>query len=245
MSVVGGLRDRVFGRNRRTWNGSVEKLLFEGESVRQSVAVGDNRVVVTSHRLLAFTPERDGENYRHVDLPNVADVRAGHRAEDGLVGRGIRALVYGGILLAVGVTVDFESIVPTDALGGSGSQAAGRVGIGSVLGLLNRFLGLVANLDEMARLFGALLLLFSTVVFGAYFLTRERVLTVAVAGDEADIAVPAAEADVERAVVDLERVLFEDGGTTDGGTTDAGTTDAGRTSGTPDGGGSVGPVSDR
>lgn len=210
MSVVDRLRGRVFGRDRRTWNGSVESLLFEGESVRRSVAVGDNRVVVTSHRLLAFTPEHDGENYRHVDLPNVADVRAGHRAEAGLLGRGIRALAFGGILLAVGVFVDFESIVPTDAFGGSGGEAAGRIGIGGVMGLMNQFLGLVAGLDDLARVFGALLLLLSTVIFGVYFLTRERVLRVVVAGDAADVAVPVGDGDVERAVTELERELFEE-----------------------------------
>ena len=143
----------------------------------------------------------------------------------------------------VGVVVDFESFVPTDAFG-TGGEAAGRIGIGGVLGVMNRFLGLLAQLDDLARLFGALLLLLSTVVFGAYLLTREQVLAVAVAGDAEDIAVPGGEADVAAAVTALERELFEESGpATDAGSgaetgpgTDAGSgaetgpgTDAGRT----------------
>ncbi|WP_123536139.1 hypothetical protein [Halosimplex salinum] len=212
MSWLARWFDRVRGRGGRAWAGSAEDLLFDGESVEQRVDLEDgNRVVVTSHRLLAFTPESGGENYRDVDLPNVADVRAGHEGERNLLWQGGRTFLYGAILLAVGVFLDFESFVPTDVF--SSSEATGRLGIGGVLGLLQRFLGLVARLDEFARLIGALLVLFAVFVFGVYLLTRDSVLVVDVAGDDEAIRVPASDATLDGAVADLQAALFGTGAT--------------------------------
>ena len=59
------------------WVERAEGLLYEGESVRETVPVGAGGIVVTTHRLLAFTPDREGPNFRQVDRPNVdgAEVR--------------------------------------------------------------------------------------------------------------------------------------------------------------------------
>lgn len=238
--VLRDLLNQFRGRDGVAWAGSVEDLLFEGERVRRTVEVGDDRVVVTTHRLLAFTPGSDGENYQQVDLPNVADVRAGHEGETNLLRHGARFLLYGGILLAIGVFVDFSSFVPTE--GFSGGEGASRLGLGGMLATMNRFLGLLADLDEVARIVGAVLLLFSTFVFGVYLLTRDRVLVVDVAGDE-NVQVPAGDAGEDRldaAVDELERVLFE-------GTTGAADGDDGRTdsSGPDPGRGGSDPLSGR
>ena len=96
--VLGQLREQIQGHEGRGWAGSVDDLLFDGERVRRSVSLGDNRVVVTSHRLLAFTPGRSGENYRQVDVPNVTDVRAGNEGESILVFQAARMYLYGGVL---------------------------------------------------------------------------------------------------------------------------------------------------
>jgi len=190
----------------RAWAGSVEDLLYDGETVRERVELAEgNRVVVTSHRLLAFTPGRAGENYRGVDLPNVADVRAGHEGEDNLLAQGARLAVYGVVLLAVGVFVDFGSFVPTDAFAGAG---AGQLGMGGLLSILQRFLSLIARIDEFARMIGALLVLFAVFVFAVYLLTRDRVLEVRVAGDDDPIRVPADDDTIDGAVADLEVTLF-------------------------------------
>jgi len=219
MSLFDGLLDRVRGVEDRAWAGSVEDLLFDGESVRQRVELDDgNRVVVTSHRLLAFTPGSDGENYRGVDLPNVADVRAGHEGERNLLWQGSRTLLYGLVLLAVGVFLDFDSFVPTDAFQQTG--ATSRLGMGGLLGLLQQFLGLIARIDEFARMVGAVLVLFAVFVFAVYLLTRDRVLVVGVAGDDADIHVPADDATLDGAVADLEATLFGTDPTTEADTTE-------------------------
>ncbi|MFB6195135.1 MAG: hypothetical protein ABEI80_03115 [Haloplanus sp.] len=217
---VGGLVDRLLGRDGTRWAGSVEDLLFEGERVRGRVPVGDNRVVVTTHRLLAFTPTRDGENYRQVDLPNVADVEAGYDGEDNLLPGALRAAVYGLILLVVGVFVDFGSFVPTDAFQGTG-EAAGRIGLGGMFAAMGRLLEIIARLDEVARVVGALVLLFAVFVLAVYVLTRDRAVVVRVAGDAPDVVVPVDEADAQAAVSRLEDVLFGGTAGTDGEARDA------------------------
>ncbi|MFC7193588.1 hypothetical protein ACFQL4_01335 [Halosimplex aquaticum] len=207
MSLFARLSGRVSGRDGRAWAGSVEDLLFDGETVERRVELGgDDRVVVTSHRLLAFTPGSGGENYRGVDLPNVADVRAGHEGERNLLGIGGRTAVYGAVLLAVGVFVDFGAFVPTDAFQQTG--VSGQLGMGGLLAMLQQFLGVIARIDEFARLIGAVLVLFAVFVFGVYLLTRDRVLVVDVAGDDGDIRVPAEDDALDAAVADLEVVLF-------------------------------------
>lgn len=207
--VLDQIRRTIRGRDGRAWAGSVDDLLYDGETVRRRVSVGDNRVVVTSHRLLAFTPERDGENYRQVDLPNVTDVRAGHEGEDNLIAQAARVLLYGVILLAVGFFIDFEAIVPTDAFGGTG-EAAGQMGLGGVIGTMQTFLGIIAQLDDVARMIGALLVVFGVFILGVYLHTRERALVIATAGDDEDILVPVGdEDDPDPAVTELEAVLFD------------------------------------
>ena len=207
--ALGRSIDRLFGRGRTRWAGSVEDLLFEGETVRKEVAVGEDRVVVTSHRLLAFTPTRDGENYRQIDLPNVVDVSAGHDGERTLLYQAGRALLYGAVLLAVGVFVDFGAFVPTDVFANAG--ATSRIGLGGVVGLVQRFLNLVASLDEFARIVGALVVLFAVFVLAVYLLTRDRAVVVHVAGDAENVVVPVDDdgVNVDAAVADLERVLFD------------------------------------
>jgi hypothetical protein len=207
-AVLGDLVDRLLGRDGTRWAGSVEDLLYEGETIRREVPVGEDSVVVTSHRLLAFTPTGEGENYRQVDLPNVADVSAGHDGERTLLVQAGRAFLYGAVLLAVGVFVDFGAFVPTDVF--ANASAAGRIGLGGVIGLVQRFLNLVASLDDIARLVGALVVLFSVFVLAVYLLTRDRAVVVHVAGDAEDVVVPVDDgATVDAAVADLERALFD------------------------------------
>ncbi len=207
--LLGEFGDRVFGRDGTRWAGSVEDLLYDGETVRGRVTAGDSRIVVTTHRLLAFTPTRDDENYRQVDLPNVADVGAGYDGETHLLPQAARAFVYGAILLAVGVFVDFDSVVPTDAFRGSG-EAAGRLGLGGLFAIVGQTLGVIASLDDVARVVGAVVVLFAAFVLAVYLLTRDRAVVVTVAGEAADVVVPVdGDTDAAAVAADLERVLFD------------------------------------
>jgi hypothetical protein len=188
------------------WRERVRDLLYEGESVREAVALDSARVVVTSHRVLAFTPDADGANFHQVDRPNVEGVEAGARAEAGLLERTVKVGVVGVVLLGAGVYLDFESLLGDVNL--AGGDAAGRIGIGSVLGPLQGLLDLLRNLDQYLLLSGALALVLAAVLGGAYWYLRDRTLVVEVAGGE-DIHVPRPDGDAD-AADRLERAIAPD-----------------------------------
>lgn len=189
------------------WADRIHELLYDGETVRETVAVDSARVVVTSHRVLALTPEGDGPKFRQVDRPNVVGVGAGSDGDGALLARGIRWSAIGGVVAAAGTFVNFDSIVGDVALGGS---ETGGIGIGGVLGAVQGMLALLRQLDELLQLLGALGMLLGVLVLGAYLHTRDATLVVEVAGDDADVHLPRP-ADSRAAIERLETAIFPDG----------------------------------
>jgi hypothetical protein len=185
------------------WRNRVEDLLYSGESVTETVDFDSASVVVTSHRVLAFSPEDDGAAFQQADRPNVEGVAAGADSETDLLGRGIRALVIGVVLVGAGLVVDFESIVGDVDLGG---QSTEELGIGGIMGTLQSLLGLISQLDYLMRVFGGLALFLAAVFFGVYWLTRESTLVIEVAGDD-DIHVPRPSDDAGESADRLERLI--------------------------------------
>lgn len=185
------------------WLDRVDGLLFEGETVEDAVEFGDAEgrgVVVTSHRVLAFTPEADGANYRAVDRPNVdgVDRVAGGRLV--VLLQAVEAGVAGVVLLVAGSVLSLDGLVAGIDL----TSGTGELGLGGLLGTLQTLLTLLALLDDLLRAAGALALLAAVALAGAYWYTREESLVVRVAGDD-DVDVPAPEREgvaerVERAV---------------------------------------------
>lgn len=163
----------------------VERLLYDGETVAEEVAWDGARVVLTSHRLLVFTPELAGANYRAVDRPNVEGVGTAARARGGLLERGVRYGVVGVALIGAGAVVDLEGVVDSVELGGASTQL-GLGGLGRALGLM---LALLSRLDDLLRAVGALAVLLAVALLAGYWYTRTPTLTVAVAGGE-DIDLP-------------------------------------------------------
>lgn len=189
------------------WRDQLGDLLYEGEQIRDAVSIEDARVLVTSHRVLAYTPDTDGPNFRDVERPNVVGVRLGAESNRSLLLRGIQWSVLGLILLGAGLLIDFESIVGDVDLG----DGADAIGAGGVLGLVQQLLSLLRQFDEILQLFAGLVLLASAVAFGAYVLTREPRLHIRVAGDDVDdISLPRP-ADDGETVERLERAIFPDG----------------------------------
>ena len=87
-----------------------------------------------------------------------------------------------------------------------GGGTASTVGIGGVIGTLRTVLSLLARLDDLLRVFGALALALGAVLLAVYLWSRERLLVVAVAGGE-DIELTAS----DEAVVDrLQAALFQE-----------------------------------
>jgi len=195
------------------WADRVQDLLYDGESVRERVAVDDAQVVVTSHRVLAFTPDGDGPNFRQVERPNVAGVSTGATASGALLGRGVRWTAIGLVLLGFGTVVDFGAIVGDVDLSTGGT---GAVGLGGVLGAVQGMLDLLRQLDAILQTLGALVVLLGVLVLGAYLRTRTPTLVVEVAGDADDVHLP--RPDDPAATVDrLDAAIFPDDRTTAGG----------------------------
>ena len=187
------------------WLDRVDELLYDGESVVERVTVDTGGVVVTTHRVLAFTPEREGANFDTVDRPNVTGVTASQSGEWGFLQQAIKAIVVGVVLLAAGQTVSFDSLVAGVTIDSSAAQ----VGMGGMLGMLSSFLQLMAQLDELMTMFGALALAFGALVLGVYLWTREHELVVGVAGDAEDLRLSAPE-DADDVARRLEATILPD-----------------------------------
>lgn len=205
---MSGLRDRLAAtlgdeRPDPNWADHVTELLYDGESVRESIEAGEARVVVTSHRVLAFTPDGDGPAFRQVDRPNVVGVTTGARSEGGLLARAARWGIIGVVLLGVGLVVDMDAMLGDVSIGGG---AGSQIGVGGVLELVQAVLGLLRRLDEFLALAGLLVLGLAAVALGAYGLTREPTIVISLAGDEPDIHLPR-EAAEDTTVARLEAAI--------------------------------------
>jgi len=194
------------------WRDRIEGLLYEGEAVVETVELDGASVVVTSHRVLAFTPDLEGPNFRGVERPNVTGVSAGARAEAALLERTVKFGVVGAVLVVAGQVVDFGGIVGDVDL--SGGQAAGQVGIGGILGPLQSMLDVLRNLDGYMQVAGALALLLAVVLGGVYWYLRESTLVVEVEGEN-DLHVP--RPDDDGVAQRLERAIALDPSQGDGG----------------------------
>lgn len=164
------------------WVERAERLLYDGEAIEESVRLDGGGVVVTSHRVLAFTPDREGANFHQVDRPNVDGVAVTTKGDWQFLELGVKALVVGGVLVGAGTMVSLDGLVGNVSLDSGG--AASAVGIGGMMGMLQTMLTLMAQLDDLMRLFGALGLAFAAVVLGVYLWSRDRLLVIGVAGDD-------------------------------------------------------------
>ncbi|EMA19587.1 MULTISPECIES: hypothetical protein [Haloarcula] len=197
------------------WVARAESLLYDGEVIEADVRLDRGGVVVTSHRILVFTPDREGSNYRQVDRPNVEGVDVTTSGDWSFLELGVKALVVGVVLVAAGMTVSLDSLVSNVSLDSGG--AASAVGIGGMLGMLRTMLSLMAQLDDLLRLFGGLALAFAAVVLGVYLWSRDRLLVVRVAGDDdIELAAPEDESIVER----IEAAIVPEAAPADAGNVD-------------------------
>ena len=185
------------------WEARANERLRDGEEIEASVPVGENGVVVTSQRVFAFTPASDGGNFRAVERPNVEGVGTAATSEITWLGRAGKAALAGVAGVALGLTVDFGSLLD---LGGLGGQGTSRVGMGGMLAVLRQVSRLLELLDEALLVGGLFALAGAFGALGLYLQSRTKTLRIAVAGDP-DLHVPAA--DRGDAVVRLRRHLVD------------------------------------
>jgi len=194
------------------WSDRVEELLYEGESVVDRIEVGTATVVVTSHRVLAFTPRQDGANFQQADRPNVTGVSMTTDSDSAVLGYALRATAYGLVLVVTGVILPIDRFLSGVTI----PETTGQLGIGGVLGLFQQLLSLLRNLDDLMQAFGALLLLFAIVPFGVYLWSREQSLVIELAADDESITLPVPESDSEGVADRLEGALVPGSDSTDG-----------------------------
>jgi len=189
------------------WQSRVEELLYESETVEEVIDIASSRVVVTSHRVLTFTPEMDGENFEQAERPNVTGVRTSAKGRTGIAGKAIRYGIYSMLLIGAGIFINFESFVGDISFD---SEAAGQTGAGGIVGIAEGMLGFMAQLDELMQVVGALGLLVAVVLFAVYWLLRTPTLVINVAGDGEDLHV-LRPTDEDDAIERLETAILPDG----------------------------------
>lgn len=183
------------------WDERARERLRHGETVETTVSVGDNGVVVTSQRVFTFTPGSDGSNFRSVERPNVEDVAVDSTSDTGWLGYVAKAGLGGVAGVALGLTVDFGTLLEFGEIGG---QGAGRVGMGGMLTVLQQLSRLLGLLDQVLLVGGLLALALALGALGMYVESRSKTVRLAVAGDT-DLHIPSE--DPGTAVTRLQRHL--------------------------------------
>jgi len=186
------------------WQNRVEELLYESESVSEVLDIDSSRVVVTSHRVLTFTPEMDGENFQQVERPNVTGVETSAQGRTTLAGRSIRYGVYSLLLILAGFVINFDALIGDIQFDG---EAASQTGAGGIVGIAQGMLNLMTQLDQLMQVVGALVLLAAVVMFAVYWLLRVPTLAIRVAGEGADLHVQRPE-DADGAIRRLESAIL-------------------------------------
>ena len=154
----------------------LSRLTYDGESLVDGVTVSGGTVGVTTHRVLALTPEAEGPNLQAVERPNVEDVAA---AAAGDAAHGVRALRFGVYALALyggSYLVNFDSV--------STVEPSSAPGAGEVVSMAVAMTGILSAVDDVLRIAGVLVLLVALVFLALYGRSRDRHLRIEVAGDD-------------------------------------------------------------
>lgn len=178
------------------WLDRAEQLTYEGEEITETVEAGAGGVVVTSHRVLVFSPEGDGEAFSHVDLPNVGGVEALEAGEPRWLYLAGQAGVVGAILLLAGAVLPLDAMIGDVEIG----RGASALGVGGVVGVIDTILGLLRNLDTILLVLGALAFLIAAGALGWYLTTREHELRIERAGED-PLTLPTGDEGVPESVV--------------------------------------------
>lgn len=183
------------------WANEVDRLLFEGERVEESLDVGSDRLVVTTHRVLAFMPTGSGKRFEAIHRPNVVRVDMQAGGDNDHLTRGVKAVILGFFLLAGGATVSLDGL-----LGGSVDTAgASQVGVGEIVGLLGVLQTILALVDDALLVAGLVAFGVAAVAFTLYARSRKTDVVVSVAGGD-DVHMTGDDV-TEASLVQLRRAL--------------------------------------
>lgn len=186
MSDLGSL---IGAGNRYNWDSTqwtehLEGLLYAGETVEATVEIESARVLVTSHRVIVFTPETDDENVRSIERPNVTGVTATATGNMTMLPAAMKLGISGVLLVGIGMAFDPGELLGTPTV-------PDAPGAGGVIEMTQQLLGYLQILDDVLVALGGIALLGTTVLLGGYLLTREQVVKITVAGED-DVDIPVA-----------------------------------------------------
>lgn len=154
----------------------VEQMLHVGEEILVSEAIEDALVVITDTRVLVFSPDKSAKRFYSVYRPNVTgfNVTTGGEASNAM--KSVRTGTYSVLLLGAGVFIDLEGIIDPIA-------APNGVGISGMLSAINTVIFMLGFLDEILLFLGLISLSITSWYGIRYFQSRERNLSITVAGD--------------------------------------------------------------
>lgn len=165
------------------WSDRVDALLYDGESVESEFLAGTATVIVTSHRVLAFTPTIDGPEYAAVDRPNVVDVERRSISDRSLWRPAAKATAIAVPFLALGAVLDPEAWLPRPDVSGTGAG-------GGAVETVDAMLGLFYGVDTAMLVVGTALVVVALALVGVQLASREQFVVLSVAGDETDVRMP-------------------------------------------------------
>ena len=168
------------------WQAHLDQLLYDGEQVIETGAGHSAGLVVTSHRLLVFTPDGEGKNYQVLQRPNVLGIKSEERGPDKWLRASMKWAVVGVAMAIGGLVLDLEGV-----MGSTSTAGTDAVGVGWIGGVFSLFQTVFALLDEVLLGVGLLGIGIAISLFGWYWANRAETVTVEVAG-EADLELPAA-----------------------------------------------------
>lgn len=178
----------------------VERQLRKDEEIEVTMTAGEGRLVLTSHRVFAVTPERDGPNFATARRPNVEGVDKETTGGSSHLERGIKAVVVGLLLLGISASVDLGGLLGDATVE---SSTAGQVGVGQIVAMLDVLQTVLALLDAAMLVGGFAAALFGLASLGLFVRERQRNLVVCVAGDDLRLDADVSDSDL----ADLQRRL--------------------------------------
>lgn len=171
------------------WHDRVDQLLYDGEAIEERFDIDSAHVIVTTHRVLTFTPDSDGEDFNQVDRPNVLGVTLGSGGSNAALWSALKYGVLGLILFIPGFVLDFESLI-----GDSGSfntEGADRFGSGEILDVMELIISVFIRLDDLL-LAGGLLAFLVAAAYVLYYwhVQRDPALVLETAGERDNLYLP-------------------------------------------------------
>ncbi|MFB6123966.1 MAG: hypothetical protein ABEJ78_10970 [Haloferacaceae archaeon] len=152
--------------------------LYDGEALQATATLNDGWVAVTSHRVVAFDPDADGQSFTSLARPNVTDVRFDTAGDERYLRWSLRAGVYGLVALGGGVALDAANVASMLTVDADATALSG------VLSLVDLFVTAIRLATAVSLAAGVALLVVAVAVGALYARSRQPSFVLDRAGDD-------------------------------------------------------------